>query len=148
MVAIHPIALKGNWSSGFALDLHSQSSECLGDDEFGHTHFATIRSEIGELIFRLKYRSDKTGFNIIVDRVVEFIQKEWKISSEIDMLIPVPPSDDSRSFQPVIELANEIAKKLRIPVSSALKKVRTTPQIKNLDECSSRMEIKRCFYSC
>jgi competence protein ComFC len=123
MVNINPIAIRGNWTEGFALDLHSQSSECLGDDEFGHTHFATLRSEMGELLFRLKYRFDKSSITPIVDTVVKFITNEWKISGRIDMVIPVPPSDTSRNFQPVTELAKEIAEKLGVSVSSAIIKI-------------------------
>lgn len=60
MINISPIKLPGNWFEGFALDLHTISSEFLGYDEYGHEVFDTKRSEMGELLYRLKYGSDKS----------------------------------------------------------------------------------------
>jgi len=37
------IKIKGNWKKGFALDLHTISSEYLGKNEFGHDHYDTKR---------------------------------------------------------------------------------------------------------
>jgi len=141
MVTINPKVLKGNWTEGFALDLQTLSSEYLGDDEFGHPQFDTKRSELGDLVLKLKYRSDKSILKIVADSVALFITENWKKSKELDIIIPVPPSNVKRSFQPVIVLANELASRLDIPVCSDLKKVRETPEVKNLDEYSSRSEI-------
>ena len=44
----------GKWKEGFSLDLHTLSSVFIGDDEFGHPRFDTRRSEIGELLYKLK----------------------------------------------------------------------------------------------
>jgi hypothetical protein len=48
-----PRRINGAWREGFALDLHTLSSEYVGDDEFGHPRFDTIRTEIGELLYQL-----------------------------------------------------------------------------------------------
>jgi hypothetical protein len=48
---IKPIAIKGPWSSGWAVDLHTLSSAFVGDDAFGHSQFKNKRSEIGELLY-------------------------------------------------------------------------------------------------
>ena len=56
MVAIHPRRIVGNWRSGIALDVHTVRSTHLGVNEFGHDVFDTERSELGELLHRLKYR--------------------------------------------------------------------------------------------
>jgi hypothetical protein len=58
LINITPISLIGNWLEGFALGLHTISSEFSGYDEFGHEVFNTKRSEIGELLYRLKYKSE------------------------------------------------------------------------------------------
>jgi len=55
MVEINPKIITGCWTEGFALDFHTLSSEFIGDDEYGHPQFDTKRSEIGELLYRLKY---------------------------------------------------------------------------------------------
>lgn len=44
-------AIAGNWDAGFVLDKHVRSSTYLGDNEFGHPTFHTIRSEVGEALF-------------------------------------------------------------------------------------------------
>lgn len=54
------IEITGNWAKGFALGLHTLSSKYLGEDEFGHKHFDTIRTEIGELVYQLKYKKDNS----------------------------------------------------------------------------------------
>lgn len=48
----------GNWDLGYSLDKHVLSSTYIGDNQWGHPEFATKRSEIGEALFQLKYRSD------------------------------------------------------------------------------------------
>jgi competence protein ComFC len=59
-VEINPTKVAGRWSYGFTLDVHTTSSELLGHDEYGHPQFASKRSELGELLYRLKFRRDKT----------------------------------------------------------------------------------------
>lgn len=56
-MSINPIKLEGNWKEGFAIDYHVVKSEYLGEDCYGRAQFETTRTEIGELIYKLKYRS-------------------------------------------------------------------------------------------
>jgi len=84
---IHPIKIEGNWEIGYALDVHTKSSQFLGYDEFGKGLFDTERSQLGELLYRLKYRSDKSVIPEIVRLVTSFASFET-----IDVIIPVPPS--------------------------------------------------------
>jgi hypothetical protein len=58
MVAIRPMRIPGRWRDGRALDVHTVSSVYVGDDEFGHARFETRRSAMGDLLYRLKYRTD------------------------------------------------------------------------------------------
>jgi len=137
MVNINPLELCGNWDKGYALDLQTLSSEYIGDDEYGHPHFDTKRSEAGELVFRLKYRADKSVIGPIVTTIVTFLENRWKL----DSIVAVPPSNLSRNYQPVTEITKDLSKRLNIPVSSVLVKTKTTPEIKNLDEGTSRGEL-------
>jgi len=68
MVDFAPRQIVGKWRSGYALDLHTLSSIFIGDDEFGHPRFETRRSEMGELLYRLKYSGDGTVIGEIVGR--------------------------------------------------------------------------------
>jgi competence protein ComFC len=60
MVEINPIQLIGPWDEGFALDFHTVGSQYLGDDAYGLPQFETTRTPIGELLYKLKCRSDKS----------------------------------------------------------------------------------------
>jgi competence protein ComFC len=60
MVEINPTKVAGRWSNGSTLDVHTTSSELIGHDEYGHPQFASKRSELGELLYRLKFRRDKS----------------------------------------------------------------------------------------
>jgi hypothetical protein len=52
--------LEGSWDAGYALNKHTLSSDFIGYNEFGHPMFDTKRSEPGEALYQLKYRSDWT----------------------------------------------------------------------------------------
>lgn len=108
----------------------------IGYNEFGHPEFDTVRSELGELVYRLKYKVDRTVLPSIVEVVAGFV-RAWKIHPE--MVVPVPPSKISRAFQPVIEIASELAKSLGIALdTTSLKKAKTTPQMKDIGDFAAR----------
>ena len=138
LVAVSPKRLSGPWAAGYALDLHTLSSDLIGYDEYGHEVFDTKRSDIGELLFRLKYRSDKTVIRVITETAVEFVRSQaW----EIDLVIPVPPSSQ-RTFQPVPALAQAIAETLGVSCcTDCVVKVRETPKLKNVFGPSERLKL-------
>lgn len=70
--------IRGPWSSGYVLDLHTLSSTLVGYDEFGHPQFDTKRSEVGELLFRLKNRNDKSTIPELIDAAEAYI-RSWGI---------------------------------------------------------------------
>ena len=72
MANINPQKITGKWLSGFALDVHTTSSIYLGVNEAGHEIYDTKRSEIGELLYRLKYRGDMAAAGEIIDAVSKF----------------------------------------------------------------------------
>jgi len=89
MTNLEPLRIPGRWKEGFALDYHTISSTYLGDDEFGNPIYDTKRTELGELLYRLKYKSDDSVIGEIIDVIEGFI-KSWK--PPIELIIPVPPS--------------------------------------------------------
>ena len=132
---IHPKAVKGSWDNGYVLDVHTISSTMIGYNEFGHPEFDTQRSPLGELIYRLKYKADKSVVPTIVGALVQFIRKS---GIQADVLVCVPPSKQ-RLYQPVAEIASELGKSLGIPFdSTSLRKVKTTPQMKDIGDFSER----------
>jgi competence protein ComFC len=60
------IELVGNWMTGRAFDVHTLSSTYLGPNEAGHAQWENVRSEMGELVYKLKYRQDKSTLPAIV----------------------------------------------------------------------------------
>jgi predicted amidophosphoribosyltransferase len=145
MVKIHPQKLSGDWKEGFALDFHTLRSDYIGDDEFGHPQFDTIRSEVGELLYRLKYRSDKSVLKVLVNTAAEFVERrKWAF----EVVISVPPSRPGRVFQPVPLLAKGIGQYFGVPTClDCVVKVKDTPELKSVYDFSERMDILKDAYT-
>lgn len=127
----------GKWRDGYALDIHTVSSTFIGYDEFGHPRFETTRSEVGELLYRLKNKADRTVLPRIVD-AVQVLLKEW--APQVDALVPVPPSA-RRSVQPVTVLAQEISGRIGIPLIDCVSRIRDVPQLKNVYDLDERARL-------
>jgi len=141
MATVNPIKLSGNWTQGYALDIHIIDSTFIGYDEYGHEVFDTRRSEIGELLYRLKYKSDKTALDEIIDTVANFLENHREIIDAIAAIIPVPPSKN-RAFQPVLEITKSLSLRIKIPFhDDVLVKTRETPELKDVYEYEKRMEL-------
>ena len=138
MVAISPILLAGPWKEGFALDVHTMSSQYVGDDAYGHPQFATVRSPVGELLYRLKYQSDRSVVAELCETAVAFVKsREW----DPTLVIPVPPSRPGRRFQPVPLLAKGTAGLLECPVcENCVVKSKETPELKSVYDYEERLK--------
>lgn len=139
MLQINPKRIPGNWTEGFALDFHTLSSQYIGDDEYGHPQFDTKRSDVGELLYRLKYGKDKSVLGEIIVTVSQFIKsKNWPV----DFIVCVPLSRKGRQFQPVTPVAIGIGKALGIDVCvDTVVKVKDTSELKNIFDFEERMRI-------
>jgi len=137
VITFQPKKLPGRWREGYALDLHTVSSTYLGDDEFGHPRFETIRSEIGELLYKLKFGSDQTVVSAIAEALEKFLS-DWRPG--VDVIVPVPPSTE-RTLQPVTVLVEELGRRLDIATIKCIKKVRDTPQLKNVTDFDERLHL-------
>jgi len=139
MITIHPRMLRGIWVEGFALDIHTLRSDYIGDDEYGHPQFDSIRSEMGELLYRLKYHRDESVLSGIVTTASLFIRsKKWPI----DLIVSVPPSRKRPKLQPVALIVEEIARELSFEVSTTcISRVKESPELKNVFDLSERLAI-------
>lgn len=138
MVEINPTRIAGRWSNGFTLDLHTTSSELIGHDEYGHPQFASKRSELGELLYKLKFRRDKSVIPEIAAVVGTFAESYLPT---VDLIVPVPPSTP-RTEQPVILLAHAFGARIGIPVfEDCVWKVRETSQLKNIFDFDERLRL-------
>jgi predicted amidophosphoribosyltransferase len=137
MAKFQPRQILGKWREGFALDIHTVSSTPVGYNEYGHMQFDTVRSEIGELLYKLKNKADQSVVPEIVAAAVEALTPSL---SKIDVIAPVPPSTH-RAVQPVRLLADAISKNLNIPVVNAVQKIKETPQLNNVYDLDERTKI-------
>jgi predicted amidophosphoribosyltransferase len=144
MVTVSPTRIAGRWREGYALDFHTQSSTYIGDDEFGHPRFDTTRTELGELLYRLKYSRDKAVIPEIVETTGRFCRK-WKAGFEV--LVPIPPTR-KRQEQPVVLLAKPLAEALNVEYGADLvKKTREIPELKDVHDFSRRIELLEGAFS-
>lgn len=128
------IKLKGPWKEGYALDKHVIKSEYIGDNEFGNPIFDTYRSDLGQLMFELKYRSNIETVNEIVGVIRHFLNNHWDILNIIDLIVPIPPSKKDRRMQPVFEICKGLSSSLNIPFDVEVLNKTNKEQIKNLDQ--------------
>ncbi|MCX7834624.1 MAG: phosphoribosyltransferase family protein, partial [bacterium] len=107
--------------------------------------FHTVRSEIGEAVYRFKYCSDHSQLHRIAEVAASFLQRQYFIH-RVSAVVPIPPSE-YRSFQPVVELAKAIAQKLRIEFyQNVLVRTRSGTSLKNIDDPEQRQkELKGAF---
>ena len=139
---MNPRPLSGAWKMGWALDLHTLSSEFIGYDERGREVFDTTRSELGEAVYRAKYQSDQKSVTDIAMTVTTFLQAKPNMFKCTDVIVPMPPSKSNRLFQPVPALAAELGRLLNKPVDfAAVRKKRGTLELKNVTDYEERNEI-------
>jgi predicted amidophosphoribosyltransferase len=107
--------LTGNWVEGFAYSFHSTSSRYLGHNKHGRDHYAIERTVMGDLVYRLKYQQDVDTINQIVNLLLDIQGLNC-----MDMIVPIPPSNKNRLFQPVFEVAKGLATRLGISAEFGL----------------------------
>ena len=119
----------GKWDIGYSLDKHTISSTFTGYNEYGHPTYNTTRTEIGEALYQLKYNSDRNKVTILAKQIVDLLGNHFQSAS---LIIPMPPSKQ-RDFQPVKEIAKQVAALMNVPDNeNLLVKTSSTDQMKNI----------------
>ena len=136
-VSVHPMRVPGSWREGYVLDYHTKSSEFLGYDEYGRPRFETVRTEVGELLYRLKYRGRKDALSDLVAIAADFI-RQW--APQIQAVVPVPPSK-ARATQPVMQLAKGLAEALKLPLRDVVKRTQSPKQLKDVFDYHERISL-------
>jgi len=135
-IRINVQRLSGPWRGGWALDLHTMPVPPLG--ELPGSGYQ--RTELGELLYQLKYRFDLTKLEPIAEAAADFLKTRWVLPS-LAAMMPVPPSDLSRAFQPVEELAIRISQLTGLPMMlDYLQKTKATNPLKNIEDPASRKQ--------
>lgn len=137
---MNPKPIYGNWAHGWALDQHTLCSRLGGGDRSKYDRFDTERSEIGEALYKLKYRLDRTQAEPIARAVAAFVRCRLELA-DIRVILAVPPSNVDRSFQPVEAIAAAAGAILDLPApDDYLLKTRPTPALKNMEDGRERRE--------
>jgi predicted amidophosphoribosyltransferase len=166
---INPQILPGHWKAGYALDLHTLSSTPkewgstkkvtkteLIDGKYvtvekeipqNITKWNTVYTPIGEEMYHLKYWKELYRAETIAKSAADFLQPKLKFW-EIDLIIPVPPSDTTREFQPVYEIVEHLAALCGLHVDfEILRKLKPTSQLKEIDNPDERRTILEGAFS-
>lgn len=131
--------ITGNWKKGIAFDKHTLSSSYLGVDQFGHDKWDNTRSEMGELVYQLKYQ----GKSDVIPKIVELLDRIKGIE-EMDLIVPIPPTDGARQLQPVSLIAQALGKHRNVEVIlDLLVKKQGGAQLKNVDDPIERQKLLR-----
>ncbi|QPF92310.1 ComF family protein [Bradyrhizobium commune] len=130
------INLDGNWKSGKAYDLHTVSSTHLGTDEFGHDRFDNARSEMGELVYQLKYKGDTSKVQPIVA-----LLDDIKGIEGFDFIIPIPPTKKNRPVQPVELIAEALGARRKVAVATGALTNSGDEELKGVTDPIARKEL-------
>jgi predicted amidophosphoribosyltransferase len=135
-----PQGVKGPWKAGFILDWHTVASQVIGENEFGHPIFDTQRSEIGELLYRCKYRSDRTALTKMLRVCNDYLIRH--ASGKFEIVLPVPPSHSARIVTRCI--AQGVAAGLGVNYSdTALTTPKNTSALKSVVDPDVRRQLLR-----
>mgnify|MGYP001477537145 FL=1 len=104
-------------------------STYVGDDEYGHPRFDSVRTEVGEATFQLKYRQDWNQAKLLAQALANNIYPKLK---SVGFIVPMPAST-ARVRQPVTEVAEALGATVTTPVfTDLLRKARNGKSLKNL----------------
>jgi adenine/guanine phosphoribosyltransferase-like PRPP-binding protein len=133
------IKIEGDWDEGYAACRYTKKIVFLGTDEFGTRQFRNEYSYIGDMLHRCKYDADASMVVPIADRLESLLA----LFRPPDAIVSVPPTDQKRSFQPVLEIASELGKRAGIPVYNHVFSVVPHRQMKHRTELAEKEEILR-----
>lgn len=127
--------VNGSWRKGIAYDLHTLSSRYLGVNDAGHDQWDNTRSEMGELVYRLKYAGDQSTIPSIVD-----LLKQIGGIETFDYLIPAP-SSKKRAVQPVDLITEALGAQRGVSVLKGfLTKAEGAVEQKGIDDPAERQK--------
>lgn len=131
-INIRPIT--GNWTHGWALDQHTVHGTTGDSDSFIPPDLDREANRIGLALFKLKFHDDPAQAEPIARTVAAFIRTRPELA-DIAAILPVPPSDWRRSYQPVDIITLRVAELLRLPSpDDYLLKTKQTKPLKGIND--------------
>ena len=131
------IEIYGKWDKGLCLDVHTIKSSINSDGSFN-----TIRSEIGQLLYELKYRFKRENTDVLSNIICQYFNYNLSyFTPSVDVIIPISPSNQNRPFQPLQELCKSVSSKLGIKCDLDYLMKDSSVQIKEIANSESRESI-------
>lgn len=121
--------ISGNWNAGYSLDKHTVSSTFEGYDDNNRAIFNTVRTEVGEATYQLKYKKDWTKVTPLAQEIHNKITPLF--GEKIGFVVPMPAST-VRDIQPVTEVAKAVADLLKVPCFDVILTKKKGQSLKNL----------------
>lgn len=131
------IEIFGSWQKGYSYDLHTISSNCLGPNQFGYNMFDNTRTEMGDLVYRLKYKGE-----CVSHLIIDLIMKEFNGIESLDYIIPVP-SSKYRTSQPVDEISKELGRRVNVKTLVGFLAKSNNEELKSITDPIDRHNILR-----
>lgn len=97
----------GQWDDGYALDQYSQGYWRQEVNAQGGKLWEKVRTQAGDLIYRLKYRGEQKAAEPIAEQLANSILSRF--GGSVPYVVPMPPSM-ARDWQPVTELSHHLAR--------------------------------------
>ncbi|WP_373796947.1 ComF family protein [Neisseria dentiae] len=135
--------LYGIWDKGYALNKHTKSSECIGYNEYGYPIFNTIRTDVGEALYQLKYKQDKSQIKPLADCLAQNI---YPLFERVGFIVPMPASTE-RIWQPVTEIVNELSKIVNIPCFNSMLLKQKGRSLKDLNDKEEKIQALNGTFS-
>ncbi len=129
--------LIGSWKKGLAFDIHTVESVHLGVNQSGHDQFHNTRSEMGELVYQLKFRGDESA----VPKIIKLLASLSGIDT-FDVIIPAP-SSKARAVQPVNAIALALGDQCGVAVLVGYLNKEGDAELKNIDDPVERANALR-----
>ena len=138
------IKVKGPWKKGYAFDIHTISSIYTGDNQFGHPTFDTTRSPMGQCLYELKYGQHLP----VIDKIVDLLVNDANFSrfiENVDIILPVPPSNKYRRIQPVLLVSEILAEQFKKEIHSDILSSTNKEELKNIPAVEKYAKIKKAI---
>jgi len=138
------IKITGPWKTGYAFDIHTLRSKHIGDDQYGHPRFLSERSPIGQCLYNLKFGQKFQEISNIIN-ILSSDENFNNFINDIDIVVPAPPSNKYRRLQPVILVAQEIARTFNKELRQDIFMSSNSEEMKNIDTDEKYDRIKNAL---
>lgn len=141
-MGVKMIEIEGPWEKGFAFDIHTISSVCTGNNQSGYPTFDTKYSEMGEEVYNLKYRNDVNRLTKIIE-LLSIDNELADFMKNIDVILPVPPSNKTRPIQPVITVALKLSEIFKKEIYTSILNSTNNKQVKSIETSEKYDTVKK-----